>query len=94
MAGLGHSEAETIVVVDGDGAYSLKAKGERPREEDLHNLEEEEEHNLLLMKLADNAVDENEMNWKNVDCEETEDGTSVDVAAVGHRVHLKVDGDD
>jgi hypothetical protein len=90
---LGHSEAETIAVVDGDGAYNLKAKGERPKEEDLHNLEEEE-RNLLLMKLADNAVDGNETNWMNVDCEETEHGTSVDVAAVGHKLDLKVDGDD
>lgn len=90
---LGHSEGETTAVADGDGAYNLKAKGERRKEEDLHKLEEEED-TLLLMKMADNAVDENEMKWKNVDCEETEHGTSVDVAAVGHKLHLKVDGDD
>ena len=91
---LGQVEAETIVVVDGDGAYNLMAAAERRKEEDLHNLEEEEEHNPLLMKLADNAVDENEMNWKSVHCGETEHGSFVVVAAVGHRVHLQVDGDD
>ena len=88
---LGQAEAETIAVVDGDGAYNLMAKAERPKEEDLHNLEEE--HNLLLMKLVDNGVDENGMNWKNVHCEVTEHGSSVVVAAVGHRL-LTVHGDD
>ena len=77
------AEAETTVVVDEDGAYNLMAKAGRQKEVDLHNLEEE--HILLLMKLEDNVVDENEMNWKNVHCGVKEHGPSVVVAAVGHR---------
>jgi hypothetical protein len=95
---LGQAEAETIVVVDADGAYNLMAKAEsQPEEEHLHNLEEEEDI-LLLMKLADSGVDENEMNWKNEDCAVKEHGSFVAVAAVGHKLQLKrmtrVHGDD
>ena len=72
------------------------AKAERPKKEDLHKLEEE--HILLLMKLADNGVDENEMNWKSVHCEVKEHGSFVVAAAAGHKLHLKrtikVHGDD
>jgi hypothetical protein len=86
------AEAETTVVVDEDGAYNLMAKAEKPKEEDLHNLEEV--HILLLTKLADNAVDD-EMNWTTVHCELKAHGPFVAVAAVGRRLHLKrVRGDD
>lgn len=85
---LGQAEAETIVVVDADGAYNLMAKAERQKKEDLHNLEEEE-HILLLMKLADNGVHENEMNWKSAHCEVKAHGSFVVVAAVSHKLHLK-----
>ena len=61
------------------------AKAERPKKEDLHKLEE---HNLLLMKPVDNAVDENEMNWKSVHCEVKEHG-SFAVVAAGHKLDLK-----
>lgn len=64
------------------------AKVERPKKEDLHKLEEE--HILLQMKLADNAVDGNEMNLKSVHREVKEHGSSVVVvAAVGHKLDLK-----
>ena len=63
------------------------AKGERPKKVDLHKLEEV--HTLLLMKQVDNAVDENEMNWKSVHREVKEHGSSVAVAAAGHKLHLK-----
>ena len=85
---LAQREAKTIAVVDADGAYNLMAKAERQKQEDLHNLEEEE-HILLLMKLADNAMDENEMNWKSVHCEVKEHGSFVVVVAAGHKLHLK-----
>ena len=94
---LGQAAAETIVVVDGDGAYNLMAKAERQKEEDLHNLEEAE-HILLLMKLADNGVDVNAMNWKSVHCGLKEHESFVVVVVAGHKLHLKrmikVHGDD
>ena len=72
------------------------AKAGRPKKEDLHKLEEA--HILPLMKLVDNEVDENEMNWKSVHCEEKEHGPFVAVAAGGHKLDLKrttkVHGDD
>ena len=95
---LAQQEAETIVVVvDANGAYNLMAKAEKRKQEDSHSLEEEG-HILQLMKRADNAMDENEMNWKSVHCEVKEHGPFVVVAAAGHKLHLKrtikVHGDD
>ena len=87
--GLAQEEGSTTVavVVDEDGAYNLMARAERPKKEDLHKLEEE--HNLLLMTPADNAVDENGMNLKSVHCEVKEHGPFVVVGAAGRRLHLK-----
>ena len=87
--GLAQAEGSTTVavVVDEDGAYNLMARAERPKKEDLHKLEEE--HNLLLMTPADNAVDENGMNLKSVHCEVKEHGPFVVVEAGGRRLRLK-----
>jgi hypothetical protein len=62
------------------------AEAERQKKEDLHKLEEE--HILPMMKLVDNGVDENEMNWKSVHCELKEHGPFVVVTAAGHKLHL------
>jgi hypothetical protein len=59
-----------------------KAERQKQAAGDSHRLEE---HNPLLMKSADNAVNGNGMNWKNVGCEVEAHGTSV---AVGHSLHL------
>lgn len=61
------------------------AKAERQKQGAGHS-HSLEEHNLLLMKSADNAVNGNGMNWKNVGCEVEAHGTSV---VVGHSLHLK-----
>lgn len=70
-----------------DGAYNPMTRAERQKKVDLHKLEEE--HILLLMNLADNAVDENEMNWKSVHCEVKEHEPFAVVVAAGHKLHLK-----
>jgi len=62
------------------------AKAERRKEGDLHKLEEV--HIRLWTKLADNAVDENGMNWMTVHCEVKEHAFAA-VAAGGRRLHWK-----
>ena len=81
-------EAETTAAADVDDACNLKVKAEKQKQEGrLHSSEEADI--LLLRKMADNAVNETEMNWKNVRFEVKEHERSAVVAAEDRRLHLK-----
>ena len=71
--GTGWEEAETTATADVDDACNLKVKGEKQKQEGrLHSSEEADI--MLLMKMADNTVNEIEMNWKKVRFEVKEHG--------------------